>query len=1075
MSKWAMRHLLIIISCLAVAFMATNALAGVATGTIQVTVNAKEGAVIKGARVEAESPDTPVKRSGSTDEDGVVLLLALDPAVNYTVSVIFPGFNGARNDNVLVRSGERTDLHIELTPSTATESITVTSETPLVDVTTAIAGQSIGLELTESLPTRRTYQDYLQLVPGVLPSDPDNPGNPASRSGMNYADIRGELGISTDNVYYIEGINVTDNITGTFGANMNTEIIQEQKVITGGIPAEYPGAAGLLSNVVTKFGGNQWSGSLNYFFQNDSLRATNENAPEDSFDTSDAALTIGGPIYPDKAWFFLSYRNFNREDSVTALDTNQPLRTVENDQDQYYGKVTWQPSLNDRITLTYLGDPTTISGRTDRDILNTRDFAREQGGDRWTASYQRVFGNGVLDFSYQEHNGELTDNAADATLIRNDVLFEQNQVNTLSQQQLGGEGNLDIDERDNSSIRLSTEWFFDSSWGHHTLKGGIEFIENINFRDRNFTDGGTGQQQQIQSLDDNMLAHCQVNGCVGFTGAIDAQFINDGNFSGGKEFTVGNTSDLNGLIITMENFGPMGTNPDTDLYFAYLTLFDTSGNGSIGFEDTNFGAGIVFNSTLDNPDPNVINYNRDLQSAVGPQETTSEGSVFYLQDTWQLGKWTTNLGVRGERWEHFATTGAEIYDFGWEYAPRLSLIYDIKGDGRQKVSGYYGRYYDPIRNNMTNFAGTLTGRITEEQVFIAAPGIDRYTTFRTRGGPVVQDAFFAPTTKTPFTDEWTLGYQRDLGRSMSIEGNLIKRKTRDLLEDYDLSLYARQIDGTSIYPAELANQGDQVSVRLLDENDPIQDPDSLFLNLGYFGYTVNPGSNFVIATLAGGQRSWEGAELIFRKRYTDRWQGLVSYSYARADGNSNSDSNADFQGDVLFLDPRAPNQQGRQPGLIRNLVKAAGAYRWNNGMQVGATWVWNSGTVASRTFEASRRHLPDTVDPGEEFEFAGINPGCLPGQNTCTNPAGATEAWIAPGNVGGLTNPSWSSLDLRVQYNHRWGKINGEFFVDLFNALNEQDPIRNLDLSAGQGLDSFGDPIQWNPPQRFFLGARVSY
>ena len=63
---------------------------------------------------------------------------------------------------------------------------------------------------------------------------------------MNWKDnsTGDNIGGSTDNRYYFEGINVTDPVTGTFGANLNTEIIQEQKVITGGIPAEYIGAPG---------------------------------------------------------------------------------------------------------------------------------------------------------------------------------------------------------------------------------------------------------------------------------------------------------------------------------------------------------------------------------------------------------------------------------------------------------------------------------------------------------------------------------------------------------------------------------------------------------------------------------------------------------------------------------------------------------------------------------------------------------------------------------------------------------------------------------------------------------------
>ena len=100
-------------------------------------------------------------------------------------------------------------------------------------------------------------------------------------------------------------------------------------------------------------------------------------------------------------------------------------------------------------------------------------------------------------------------------------------------------------------------------------------------------------------------------------------------------------------------------------------------------------------------------------------------------------------------------------------------------------------------------------------------------------------------------------------------------------------------------------------------------------------------------------RTWQGAELIYRKRMSNNWQMLGSYSYADGKGNTNSDSNADFQGDVLWLDPRAPNQEGTQPGLVEHLFKVAGTYQWDNGVSVGGAYRWNSGAIVSRTFSAS--------------------------------------------------------------------------------------------------------------------------
>ncbi len=108
---------------------------------------------------------------------------------------------------------------LELMLSTVATVVTVLDPnrtTPIVDVTRAVSGTDITLQLTESLPTGRSYQSYLQLVPGVLPDNPNQAGNPSSRSGINWQDpnTNGNLGISSDNAYYFEGINMTDPVTG---------------------------------------------------------------------------------------------------------------------------------------------------------------------------------------------------------------------------------------------------------------------------------------------------------------------------------------------------------------------------------------------------------------------------------------------------------------------------------------------------------------------------------------------------------------------------------------------------------------------------------------------------------------------------------------------------------------------------------------------------------------------------------------------------------------------------------------------------------------------------------------------
>ena len=144
---------------------------------------------------------------------------------------------------------------------------------------------------------------------------------------------------------------------------------------------------------------------------------------------------------------------------------------------------------------------------------------------------------------------------------------------------------------------------------------------------------------------------------------------------------------------------------------------------------------------------------------------------------------------------------------------------------------------------------------------------------------------------------------------------------------------------------------------------------------------------------------------------------------------------------------------------MHNLLKGAASYDFPIGLQLGATFNWNSGIVSQRAFFSSNRNLPFRVPAAEAFTFAGI-----------------TERWVAPDSLGGVENPGYGTVDLRIQYSKNlFGSAVGEVFADLFNIFDAQSTIRTQELVAGQGTSSFGDSVQWNTPRRAFLGARLRF
>lgn len=996
-------------------------------GTVEVTVTDADGAPLPGAVIQLVSDETLTRRTVAAGADGTATVVSLDPATNYVATVSMDGFATQTVSDIGVRAGQTQSVEVQLGLSEITEELVVVAEAPLVDVTSTQAGQDITLQLSEALPSARSYQDYLQLVPGVQDTlGVDGFVNPASRSGINYRDAHrdgGDVTFSTDNLYYFDGINVTDGTTGTSGANINTEIIQEQSVITGAIPAEFVGVPGLVSNVVTKSGGNQFSGSVNYYFQNDGLVESNDHFEDETFSTDDYAGTLGGPIVRDKAWFFASFRHQELERDVID-EQDAFLRTVTEESDQSFGKITWAITDSDVFSGQFMDDPRDQDGSLARAIPNQADEALERGGERWSLAYNRVWGSTALELGATDHEADLNEFAKVRTNL-NAVSFAPGVIFTSAEETLGGNGTDINDNRATDSVRGSLEFLFDTGWGDHALKFGI-------------VDGSTTLLEDIQTVGDPPATFLSLDP-RSTSGTVRLCEITGDPACGGDRWSV---VDFGASTDETQGFreGLTAAQEAT-----LLGLWDDNSNGFL--DDSEIISNMTFGSTAGNPH-GLINYTRDLQTQAGVSEKGSESTHYYIQDSWQWDRWSVNAGLRGEDTTFIADNGEDVGTFDFEVAPRVSISYDLSGDGRSSIGVFYGQYFDAFRDNSIDFAGSLTGRVIEEQVFVDALG--DWVNFRFRGGTTVQDAFFAPSIETPVTDEIQLQYKRDLGRNMMIEVNLIDRETSDIGEDYGRIYYDA---------AQYAGAGD------------INDPGSFFLGPGYFGFSSleeidQVRLNFMIGTLPPEAfRDWQGAELIFRKRFSDNWQMLASYNFADADGNTNSDANFDGAGDVFPLDPRAPGRTGTQPGLVENLFKVHGSYSWDNGFQVGASYRWQDGIILNRNQGRSfGRSIPDFTDtpfPSNGFDGTGGLFG---------------STWIADDALGFIDGFSYDVLSARGSY--VWtasDDIEVDFFLDVFNILDEQDVIRVQDELSGTGGFAFLEGINFVEPRRYFLGARLRF
>jgi hypothetical protein len=643
------------------------------------------------------SDETLSRRTVFTNEQGRATIVSLDPARNYVVTVSLDGFSTQTVTAVTVNAGQTQSLEVQLGLADVSEELIVTAEAPLVDVTKTQAGQDITLQLTESLPTARSYQDYLQLVPGVQDAL-GTTDNPASRSGINYRDVdgtEGDVGRSTDNLYYFDGINVTDRTAGTNGANLNTEIIQEQSVLTGAIPAEFIGAPGLISNVVTKSGGNQFSGSVNYYLQNDSLVESNKNFADETFSTYDAAFTLGGPIVRDKAWFFTSLRQTNEERDVVNED-GLFLRKPSEESDQAFAKVTWAITDSDVFSGTYLDDPRDQTGSFLRDTPNSADSTFDEGGERYSIGYNRVWGAAAIELALTDHEADLNETPLDQANA-NTVGFAPGVDFTSAEERLGGRGTNFVENRATDSARASLELLFDTSWGDHALKLGI-------------VDGTSTLLEADETAGNPPATYISLNP-RGTSGAVVlCEVVGSCSESPWSRVDFGvSTDEVQGF-----NEGLSSDQRNT-----LLGLWDDNGNGTL--DQAEILNNMTFNTTAGNPD-GLLNYTRDLQTQAGISNKSSESTHYYIQDSWQMDRWSVNAGLRAEDTTFIADNGDDVGTWDTEVAPRVSVSYDLKGDGRSSIGVFYGEYYDAFRDNAIDFAGSLTGRVIEEQVYVDALG-----------------------------------------------------------------------------------------------------------------------------------------------------------------------------------------------------------------------------------------------------------------------------------------------------------------------------------------------------------------
>ena len=318
------------------------------TGQIRGRVLDVDGLPIPGATVSVASPNYLGGATAQADDEGTFRFVALPPG-QYTVTILMGGFLGYRAEGLQVSSGGTAELTGVLKLATAGEELTIEYVKPAVDTQKVQTGAILTRQTLRDIPNQgRSYQGASALAPGVT-------------GGAN-PNVRGAF--DDGNQFYVDGVNNTDPMTGTFSQNMNFDAIEEVQVITGGMDAEYGRSLGGAINIVTRSGGNEFHGDAQLLYTNKQLQIytllPDEKEPDDYFGTS-LALNLGGPIVKDKLWFFASAQGDLKRDAVSlAIERPEDPLPREWKSGYLFGKLTWAPSSKHRLWVQAQSDPTSI-------------------------------------------------------------------------------------------------------------------------------------------------------------------------------------------------------------------------------------------------------------------------------------------------------------------------------------------------------------------------------------------------------------------------------------------------------------------------------------------------------------------------------------------------------------------------------------------------------------------------------------------------------------------------------------------------------------------------------------------
>lgn len=429
-----------------------------------------EGIPLPGVSITVTGEAVLGEKTAITNERGFFRIPLLPVARNYVAVFSLPGFKKITWKDITIELGKTHALEVVMEATTIEEEITVIAHTPLIDTKSATSQFTVSKDLVETLANDRQYQTIMAMMPGAI--DANNPF-------MFGGDDR-------DNIYQFDGMASTDPMTSTWSTAMNFDNFEEMQVIVSGAPPEYGKGTGAVINIVTKSGSNVFHGLArlhvtktdwnaeaagNRWYFSDATHYLTETRP---------SINVGGPIFLDKLWFFVSWERRNKwkpgsryEDFADYIDDLEPTTGLKCYYQGHYAsaKLTFRPFTNHSLMAQWMEDPIKIpllysylgyQSRTD-----SADTDRYQGGWNFNSELTSIFGaNTYLTVRYSLKRNELNNvpYGSGPTYRRGNVYWNNATAAYWSQ-------------RYHDQVQVNLSHFAETGFGLHDLKIGLEMLD----------------------------------------------------------------------------------------------------------------------------------------------------------------------------------------------------------------------------------------------------------------------------------------------------------------------------------------------------------------------------------------------------------------------------------------------------------------------------------------------------------------------------------------------------------------------------------------------------------------------